>query len=91
MSKCIIIPEKILRQALKQYKEETGKDFSCVWPQDSDFGVYLQDFKNHIKLDYQNTYLLLAQLFEPFGYDIRNCDAIYYTTSKLLIVIWKTE
>lgn len=91
MDKCIIIPENILHQALKKHKEKTGNDFSCVWPQNSELGVYLQDFKNHLKLDYQNTYLLLAQLLEPFGYNIKDCDAIYYTTSKLLIVVWKTE
>lgn len=86
--KCILIPEKIVRQALKEHKEKTGNDFTCVWPQDSELGVYLQDFSNHLKLDYQNSYLLLRQLLAPLGYDINDCDAIYYTTSKLFITVW---
>ena len=86
--KCILIPEKIVRQALKEHKEKTGNDFTCVWPQDSELGVYLQDFTNHLKLDYQNSYLLLRQLLAPLGYNINDCDAIYYTTSKLFIVTW---
>lgn len=86
--KCILIPEKIVRQALKEHKEKTGNDFSCVWPQDSELGIYLQDFTNHLKLDYQNSYLLLRQLLVSFGYDINDCDAIYYTTSKLFIAVW---
>lgn len=86
--KCILIPEKIVRQALKEHKEKTGNDFSCVWPQDSELGIYFQDFTNHLKLDYQNSYLLLRQLLAPFGYDINDCDAIYYTTSKLFIAVW---
>ncbi len=86
--KCILIPEKIVRQALKEHKEKTGNDFTCVWSQDSELGVYLQDFTNHLKLDYQNSYLLLRQLLAPLGYNINDCDAIYYTTSKLFIVTW---
>lgn len=87
--KWLRIPEKIVRQALKEHKEKTGNDFSCVWPQDSELGVYLQDFNQKIKLDYQASYLLLRQLLEPFGYDINNCDAIYYTTSKFFIILWE--
>ena len=34
--KCILIPEKIVRQALKEHKEKTGNDFTCVWPQGSE-------------------------------------------------------
>ena len=86
--KCILIPEKIVRQALKEHKQKTGNDFTCVWPQDSELGVYLQDFTNHLKLDYQNSYLLLRQLLVPLGYDINDCDATYYTTSKFFIVLW---
>ena len=86
--KCILIPEKIVRQALKEHKEKTGNDFSCVWPQDSELGVYLQDFNQKMKLDYQASYLLLRQLLAPLGYDISGCDAIYYTTSKLFIAVW---
>lgn len=87
--KWLRIPEKIVRQALKEYKEKTGNDFSCVWPQDSELGVYLQDFNQKMKLDYQASYLLLRQLLEPFGYDINDCDAIYYTTSKFFIILWE--
>lgn len=87
--KWLRIPEKIVRQALKEHKEKTGNDFSCVWPQDSELGVYLQDFNQKMKLDYQASYLLLRQLLEPFGYDIDNCDAIYYTTSKFFIILWE--
>lgn len=87
--KWLRIPEKIVRQALKEHKEKTGNDFSCVWPQDSELGVYLQDFNQKIKLDYQASYLLLRQLLEPFGYDINDCDAIYYTTSKFFIILWE--
>lgn len=87
--KWLRIPEKIVRQALKEHKEKTGNDFSCVWPQDSELGVYLQDFNQKIKLDYQASYLLLYQLLEPFGYDINDCDAIYYTTSKFFIILWE--
>lgn len=88
MSRCILIPEQIMRQALKGHKEKTGNDFTCVWPQESELGVYLQDFTNHLKLDYQNTYLLLRQLLEPVGYDINDCDAIYYTSSHFFIAMW---
>lgn len=88
MSRCILIPEQIMRQALKGHKEKTGNDFTCVWPQDSEFGVYLQDFTNHLKLDYQNSYLLLRQLLKPIGYDINDCDAIYYTSSRFFIAVW---
>jgi hypothetical protein len=87
--KWLRIPEKIVRQALKEHKEKTGNDFSCVWPQDSELGVYLQDFNQKMKLDYQASYLLLRQLLEPFGYDINDCDAIYYTTSKFFIILWE--
>lgn len=87
--KWLRIPEKIMRQALKEHKEKTGNDFSCVWPQDSELGVYLQDFNQKIKLDYQASYLLLRQLLRPFGYDINNCDTIYYTTSKFFIILWE--
>lgn len=87
--KWLRIPEKIVRQALKEHKEKTGNDFSCVWPQDSELGVYLQDFNQKMKLDYQSSYLLLRQLLEPFGYDINDCDAIYYTTSKFFIILWE--
>ena len=87
--KWLRIPEKIMRQALKEHKEKTGNDFSCVWPQDSELGVYLQDFNQKMKLDYQASYLLLRQLLEPFGYDINDCDAIYYTTSKFFIILWE--
>lgn len=87
--KWLRIPENIVRQALKEHKEKTGNDFSCVWPQDSELGVYLQDFNQKMKLDYQASYLLLRQLLEPFGYDINNCDAIYYTTSKFFIILWE--
>lgn len=87
--KWLRIPEKVVRQALKEHKEKTGNDFSCVWPQDSELGVYLQDFNQKIKLDYQASYLLLRQLLEPFGYDINDCDAIYYTTSKFFIILWE--
>lgn len=89
--KCVLIPEKIVRQALKGHKEKTGNDFTCVWLQDSELGVYLQDFTHHLKLDYQNSYLLLRQLLAPFGYDINDCDSIYYTTSKFFIVVWNKE
>lgn len=84
----LLVPEKIVRQALKEHKEKTGNDFTCVWSQDSELGVYLQDFSNHLKLDYQMSYLLLGQLLKPFGYDIDSCNAIYYTTSKFYIVVW---
>lgn len=87
--KWLRIPEKIVQQALKEHKAKTGNDFSCVWPQDSKLGVYLQDFNQKIKLDYQASYLLLRQLLEPFGYDINDCDAIYYTTSKFFIILWE--
>ena len=86
--KWLRIPEKIVRQALKEYKEKTGNDFTCVWPQSSELGVYLQDFTNHLKLDYQASYLLLRQLLIPFGYYIDSCDAIYYTTSQFYIIVW---
>lgn len=88
MSRCIVIPEQDVQQALNNYKKDTGKDFSCVWPQNSALGFYLRDFTNHIALDYQNTYILLKQLLSPYGYDITDCDAIYYTTSKFYIVVW---
>ena len=88
MSKCILIPEKVMRQALKEHKEKTGNDFSCVWPQGSELGIYLQDFTNHLKLDYQASYRLLTQLLIPFGYYIDSCDAIYYTTSQFYIIVW---
>lgn len=88
MNRCIVIPEQNVQQALNNYKKNTGKDFSCVWPQDSTLGIYLHDFTNHIALDYQNTYILLKQLLLPYGYDITDCDAIYYTTSKFYIVVW---
>ena len=91
MSRCILIPQDVLDKALKQHKQKTGNDFNCVWPQDSELGVYLQDFKNHLKLDYQNSYLLLRQLLESFGYDINDCDAIYYTTSRFLIAVWNED
>lgn len=87
--KWLRIPEKIVRQALKEHKEKTGNDFSCVWPQDSELGVYLQDFNQKMKLDHQASYLLLRQLLEPFGYDINDCDVIYYTTSKFFIILWE--
>ena len=86
--KWLRIPEKIVRKALKEYKEKTGNDFTCVWPQESELGVYLQDFTNHVKLDYQNSYLLLRQLLNPVGYDINGCDAIYYTSSRFFIAVW---
>lgn len=89
--KCILIPEKIMRQALKEHKEKTGNDFTCVWPQGSELGVYLQDFNQKMKLDYQASYLLLCQLLKPFGYDINNCDAIYYTTSQFYIIVWNED
>lgn len=88
MSRCILIPEQIVRQALRGHKEKTGNDFTCVWPQGSELGVYLQDFTNHLKLDYQASYQLLTQLLIPFGYYIDNCDAIYYTTSQFYIIVW---
>ena len=91
MKKCILIPENVVRQALKKHKEKTGNDFSCVWPQGSELGVYLQDFTNHLKLDYQNSYLLLRQLLEPLGYNINDCDAIYYTTSQFYIIVWNED
>ena len=86
--KWLRIPEKIVRQALKEHKEKTGNDFTCVWPQGSELGVYLQDFTNHLKLDYQASYRLLTQLLIPFEYYIDSCDAIYYTTSQFYIVVW---
>ena len=86
--KCILIPEQTVRQTLKEHKEKTGNDFTCVWPQGSELGVYLQDFNQKMKLDYQNSYLLLRQLLTPLGYDINDCDAIYYTTSQFFIVVW---
>ena len=89
--KWLRIPEKIVRKALKEHKEKTGNDFTCVWPQESELGVYLQDFTNHVKLDYQNSYLLLRQLLNPVGYDINDCDAIYYTTSKFFIILWEDK
>lgn len=89
--KWLRIPEKIVRQALKEHKQKTGNDFTCVWPQESELGVYLQDFTNHVKLDYQNSYLLLRQLLNPVGYDINDCDAIYYTTSKFFIILWEDK
>ena len=89
--KCVLIPEKIVRQALKEHKEKTGNDFSCVCPQGSELGVYLQDFNQKMKLDYQASYLLLRQLLKPFGYDINDCDAIYYTTSQFYIIIWNED
>lgn len=88
MSRCILIPEQIVRQALRGHKEKTGNDFTCVWRQGSELGVYLQDFTNHLKLDYQASYLLLRQLLIPFGYYIDGCDAIYYTTSQFYIIVW---
>ena len=91
MNKCILIPQEIVEKALKGHQQKTGNDFCCVWPQNSELGVYLQDFKNHLKLDYQASYLLLCQLLEPFGYDINDCDAIYYTTSRFLIAVWNIE
>lgn len=86
--KWLRIPEKIVRQALKEHKEKTGNDFTCVWPQGSELGVYLQDFTNHLKLDYQASYQLLTQLLIPFGYYIDSYDAIYYTTSQFYIIVW---
>lgn len=86
--KWLRIPEKIVWQALKEYKEKTGNDFTCVWLQGSESGVYLQDFDQKTKLDYQASRLLLRQLLEPFGYDINGCDAIYYTTSQFYIIVW---
>lgn len=88
MNKCILIPQKIVDQVLKEHKQNTGNDFTCVWPQESELGVYLQDFTNHVKLDYQNSYLLLRQLLNPVGYDINGCDAIYYTSSRFFIAVW---
>ena len=88
MSRCILIPEQVVRQALRGHKEKTGNDFTCVWPQGSELGVYLQDFANHLKLDYQASYQLLTQLLIPFGYYIDSCDAIYYTTSQFYIIVW---
>ena len=89
--KWLRIPEKIVRQALKEHKEKTGNDFTCVWPQGSELGVYLQDFNQKMKLDYQASYLLLCQLLKPFGYDINDCDAIYYTTSQFYIIVWHED
>ena len=89
--KCSLIPEKIMRQALKEHKEKTGNDFTCVWPQGSELGVYLQDFNQKMKLDYQASYLLLCQLLKPFVYDIIACDAIYYTTSQFYIIVWNED
>lgn len=89
--KCVLIPEKVMWQALKEHKQKTGNDFSCVWPQGSELGVYLQDFNQKMKLDYQASYLLLRQLLKPFGYDINDCDAIYYTTSQFFIVLWEND
>lgn len=86
--KWLRIPEKVMRQALKEHKQKTGNDFTCVWPQGSELGVYLQDFTNHLKLDYQASYQLLTQLLIPFGYYIDSCDAIYYITSQFYIIVW---
>lgn len=86
--KWLRIPEKIVRQALKEHKQKTGNDFTCVWLQGSELGVYLQDFTNHLKLGYQASYQLLTQLLIPFGYYIDSCDAIYYTTSQFYIIVW---
>lgn len=88
MNKCILIPQNVVDQALKEHKQNTGNDFTCVWPRGSKLGVYLQDFNQKMKLDYQDSYLLLRQLLKPFGYDINNCDAIYYTTSQFYIIVW---
>ena len=89
--KWLRIPEKVMRQALKEHKEKTGNDFSCVWPQDSDMGVYLRDFVNHLTLDYGASYRLLEQLLVPLGYDVTDCDQIFYTPSKFYIVLWNEE
>lgn len=91
MSRCVVIPEKIVRQALKEHKQKTGNDFTCVWQRDSELGCYLRDFNRHTELDYQASYLLLRQLLAPLGYDIDGCDAIYYTTSQLFIVVWNED
>lgn len=88
MSKCVLIPENDVRKALKGHKEKTGNDYTCVWAQGSDAGIYLQDFANHLTLDCQSSYRLLCQLLASLGYDITDCDAIYYTTSKYYIVVW---
>ena len=42
-------------------------------------------------LNYQASYLLLRQLLKPFGYDINDCDAIYYTTSQFYITVWNED
>ena len=47
--KWLRIPEKIVWQALKEHKEKTGNDFTCVWLQGSESGVYLQDFDKKSK------------------------------------------
>lgn len=91
MNQCILIPENIVQQALKNYNLKTGSNFTCVWPQDSELGIYLRDFEHNLKLDYQKTYMLLRQLLTPLGYNIDGCDAIYYTSSKYYIVVWNQE
>ena len=91
MNKCILIPQNVVDQALKEHKQNTDNDFTCVWPRGSELGVYLQDFNQKMKLDYQDSYLLLRQLLKPFGYDINNCDAIYYTTSQFYIIVWNED
>ena len=74
MARCILIPEKIVRDGLKRCKQQCDEDWTCVWPQGSPDGVYLQDFTNGVKLTY--------------GYDLTGVSAIYYTTSKFYIAVW---
>lgn len=91
MARCILIPEKIVRDGLKRCKQQLGEDWTCVWPQESADGVYLQDFTNHIKLSYFESFEIFQELLNDYGYDLGGVDAIYYTTSKFYIAVWHDE
>lgn len=91
MSECEIVPESVVRETLRQMKEDTGQDYTCVWEQGSEDGVYLQDFANRIKTSCNCARKILAPGLKERGFDIDGCDALYYTTSRLFIAVWRDE
>ena len=88
MARCILIPEKIVRDGLKRCKQQCDEDWTCVWPQDSPDGVYLQDFTNGVKLTYPESFEIFQELLNDYGYDLTGVSVIYYTTSKFYIAVW---
>ena len=87
-SSCIIIPDSVIQTIFQEEKEKTNRDLICVWPQGSELGIYLMDISSGQKYDYQQSYLFLKNHLFDFGYNINDCDAIYYTTSKFYIAVW---